>query len=102
MLGVYPVQVDLHPEVSINVTANVARTQEEADIQAKTGRAVLGEDEQDAIDLQEAANAEAIFDEGVAPELSEDSEETVEDASESADVELEVASEETDEENKDA
>ena len=102
LLGVYPVQVDLHPEVSIDVTANVARTQEEADIQAKTGRAVLGEDEQDAIDLQEAANAEAIFDEGVAPELSEGSEESVEDASESAGVKLEVASEEIDEEKKDA
>jgi large subunit ribosomal protein L9 len=102
LLGVYTVQVDLHPEVSIDVTANVARTQEEADIQAKTGRAVLGEDEQDAIDLQEAANAEAVFEEGVAPELSDDAEESVEDSGDSAGLETEVASDETDEENKDA
>lgn len=71
-LGVYTVQVDLHPEVSIDVTTNVARTQEEADIQAKTGHAVLGEDEQDALDLQKAANAEAVFEEGITPDLNEE------------------------------
>ena len=36
-LGMYEVRVALHPEVSITVTANVARTPEEAEIQATGG-----------------------------------------------------------------
>jgi len=40
-LGLYPVRVLLHPEVAVTVTANVARSEEEAKVQAKTGKAVL-------------------------------------------------------------
>ena len=40
-LGLYPVRVLLHPEVAVTVTANVARSEEEATVQAKTGKAVL-------------------------------------------------------------
>lgn len=36
-LGMHEVRVALHPEVSISVTANVARTPEEAEIQAQGG-----------------------------------------------------------------
>ena len=36
-LGIHEMRVALHPEVSINVTANVARTPEEAAIQAEGG-----------------------------------------------------------------
>lgn len=36
-LGMHEVRVALHPEVSITVTANVARTPEEAEIQAQGG-----------------------------------------------------------------
>jgi large subunit ribosomal protein L9 len=36
-LGMHEVRVALHPEVSITVTANVARTPEEAEIQAEGG-----------------------------------------------------------------
>jgi large subunit ribosomal protein L9 len=100
LLGVYTVQVDLHPEVSIHVTANIARTQEEAEIQAKTGHAVLGEDEQEAIDIQEAANAEAVFEEGITPELREDAKESIEGSGDTADVKTEVSSEESNEGNK--
>ncbi|MCP5368137.1 MAG: 50S ribosomal protein L9 [Hyphomicrobiales bacterium] len=46
-LGVFPVRVILHPEVSASVAVNVARSPEEAEIQAKTGRAVLGLDEEE-------------------------------------------------------
>ncbi len=41
IIGIYPVTVSLHPEVSVTVTANVARSDEEAKIQAtavKNGR----------------------------------------------------------------
>ncbi len=46
-LGVYGVRVDLHPEVSMMVTVNVARSEEEAAIQARTGRAVVRLEEEE-------------------------------------------------------
>lgn len=39
-LGLFPVKVKLHPEVLIKVTVNVARSQEEAVVQAEKGAAV--------------------------------------------------------------
>lgn len=36
LLGIHRVQIALHPEVSVEVTINVARTPEEAELQAKT------------------------------------------------------------------
>lgn len=41
ILGLFPVKVKLHPEVTIKVTVNVARSQAEAVIQAEKGAAVL-------------------------------------------------------------
>lgn len=52
-LGLHKIRVRLHPEVSVNVTANVARTPEEAEIQAKTGQMVT-------LDSQRAAEDKAI------------------------------------------
>ena len=40
-LGVYFVGITLHPEVIIEIKLNVARTKEEAEIQEKTGEAVI-------------------------------------------------------------
>jgi len=40
-LGLFPVKVKLHPEVMIKVTVNVARSQEEAVVQAEKGAAVI-------------------------------------------------------------
>ncbi len=54
-LGLHPVQIRLHPEVSATITANVARSEAEAETQAGTGR-VVSEDEQRAV--EEAAQAE--------------------------------------------
>ncbi|MEK9661302.1 MAG: 50S ribosomal protein L9, partial [Alphaproteobacteria bacterium] len=39
-LGLHAVRVNLHPEVSVTVTANVARTEDEAAIQLERGYAV--------------------------------------------------------------
>lgn len=39
-LGLHNVKVGLHPEVIVAVVVNVARTQEQADVQARTGTAV--------------------------------------------------------------
>ena len=47
-IGLFPVDVMLHPEVTVSVTINIARTPEEAEIQAKTGKALIAEDETEA------------------------------------------------------
>ena len=45
-LGFHAVEVALHPEVVVKVFVNVARTLDEAAIQAESGRAVVGPGEQ--------------------------------------------------------
>ncbi len=52
-IGLFPVPVRLHPEVSVDVTVNVARTADEAETQAKTGKALIAD-----LDQQEEAPAE--------------------------------------------
>ncbi len=42
-IGLFQVEVILHPEVKVKVTVNVARTPDEAEIQAKTGKAVIAD-----------------------------------------------------------
>ncbi len=54
-LGLHKVRVQLHPEVVVNVTANVARSEEEAKAQLESGRVVTAEDMRQA---EEAAEAE--------------------------------------------
>lgn len=69
-IGLHPITVVLHPEVRVKVTVNVARTEDEADRQAR-GENVLAERTQDEEASAEAsANAEALFDNGAAPEES--------------------------------
>lgn len=60
-LGLFDVRVDLHPEVSVVVRANVARTPDEAEIQAKTGAALVGQDH-DVLE-EDAPTAEDVFEE---------------------------------------
>ncbi|NQU61417.1 MAG: 50S ribosomal protein L9 [Rhodospirillales bacterium] len=102
-LGLYDVKVTLHPEVTVEVTANVARSIEEAKIQTKTGHAVVSTDEQEtaskkaeiakaeeaaeeAADEAVAEQAEDIFEEGAAPEINPEPEvpEETEEAAEKA------------------
>jgi large subunit ribosomal protein L9 len=45
-VGLHPVRVALHPEVIVSITANVAKSEDEAKIQQETGRAVTGEVEE--------------------------------------------------------
>jgi large subunit ribosomal protein L9 len=54
-LGLHKVRVQLHPEVAVTVTANVARSEEEAKVQIESGRMVSTEDMRQA---EEAAEAE--------------------------------------------
>lgn len=69
-LGLFEVSVSLHPEVSVTVTANVARSEDEAQIQAETGKAVTGGD--DEADAEAAAELDAIFEEGAAEAAAEE------------------------------
>jgi large subunit ribosomal protein L9 len=69
-VGVHEVRIDLHPEVSVAVTVNVARSEDEASIQAKTGKAVVSRDEEERRQAEEAQEAQAqadeVFEEGAA------------------------------------
>ena len=57
-LGIFEVRVAIHPEVIVTVRANVARSDEEAEIQAKGG-SILPAHEQEALDEQADAQADA-------------------------------------------
>jgi large subunit ribosomal protein L9 len=70
-LGLTPAKVQLHPEVVSTVTLNIARSQDEADKQAR------GEDvavvKEEALEL-ETFNPDAVFEEGRPSEASEEAE----------------------------
>lgn len=65
-VGLHPVRVSLHPEVTVTVTANVARSVEEAEMQARGERPSRAgeepEEEEEAL-----AAAEEMFEEEAAP-----------------------------------
>ena len=61
-LGLFPVKIKLHPEVSVKITVNIARSQEEAKVQAEKGAAVI------KAAAQAEADAAALGDLAPAPE----------------------------------
>ncbi|HBR69427.1 MAG TPA: 50S ribosomal protein L9 [Rhodospirillaceae bacterium] len=69
-IGLFPVDIALHPEVKVSVTINVARTTEEAEIQAKTGKALIADSKaakdegEQAQETQEEAALEGVLEEG--------------------------------------
>ena len=69
-IGLHEVNVVLHPEVRVKVTVNVARTEDEAERQAR-GEDVLaeGDDEETA---EAAPSADALFEEGAAPKPADE------------------------------
>lgn len=65
-LGLEPVRIQLHPEVAVNVTVNIARSEDEAETQARLGRAldrgILDEEERmedEAPEVEELLEPEA-------------------------------------------
>jgi len=78
-IGLHEVQIDLHPEVSVSITLNVARSDDEAERQAR------GEDltRRDAFDEPEAEEAAAAPDLAEVFENPEDAEHAAEVAGES-------------------
>lgn len=74
-LGLFPIRVNLHSEVDIMVTVNIARSLEEAETQAKLGRAVISseqDEEEDEAPAPQAAAVEAA--EAPAEEAAEEAE----------------------------
>ena len=93
-IGMYPVLVALHSEVSVSVTVNVARSEEEAEIQDRTGEAIITTDQEvdaveelvevldadeanppsetEAEDQAKAADAAAAAEEAAAEEISDE------------------------------
>ena len=70
-VGLHRLRVRLHPEVAVTVTANVARSAEEAELQARGQRpATAGEEDDDAEAAAREAmlEAEAVFEPGAEPE----------------------------------
>ncbi|HWE22100.1 MAG TPA: 50S ribosomal protein L9 [Hyphomicrobiaceae bacterium] len=63
-LGIHATRIALHPEVIINVSVNVARTEDEAERQARGEDVTVIKDE--ALEL-ETFNPEAVFDDEAAP-----------------------------------
>lgn len=64
-LGIHSVAVALHPEVTEMVTVNVARSLDEAEIQARSGRAVLGLDAEEEAEAAYEDDAAETFDAGL-------------------------------------
>ena len=71
LVGMHPVRVDLHPEVSVEVIANVARSQDEAEMQARGERINRDGDVVDIEDDAVEVEVEAVFEEGAAPDAED-------------------------------
>ena len=95
-LGLHEVQINLHPEVAVNVVANVARSEDEAKTQAETGRAVISSDEEEEVEaapaveevFEKVEDAESAAEE-IAEELADEEAPTEEAPAEDAEAESE-------------
>ena len=72
-LGLFDIKVSLHPEVSVTVKANVARSADEAVIQRERGGALVRNDDGELVTAEELNNSEvAAVEEGDLAALSDD------------------------------
>jgi len=76
VLGLEPLRVQLHPEVSVEITVNIARSMDEAETQAKLGRALDREAMEEQREMEDAPEAEALL------ERAEDAADLADEASE--------------------
>lgn len=72
-LGVFAVRVMLHPEVDANINVNIARSEDEAERQAR-GENVLARAEEKVAEEETAETAPEFFDEGAQAAVEETSE----------------------------
>ena len=59
-LGLHTVKIRLHPEVTVSITANIARSDAEAEVQARSGHVVSAEEREAALEAAAAAKAAAL------------------------------------------
>lgn len=78
-LGLHEIRLALHPEVSVGVTVNVARSEDEAAAQAR-GENVLARDDGFEFDDEDDEDLDALL--GDAPDLDDDAPSSDEDARE--------------------
>lgn len=71
MIGLFPVEVALHPEVKVCVTVNIARTPDEAALQLKNGKALIAADFQDENASDETSFSKEEADEKLKEALEE-------------------------------
>ena len=64
-LGIYDIEIKLHPEVGKNIKLNIARTEEEALIQEKTGNAVVESVEENNSESIDPENINEIINENL-------------------------------------
>ena len=70
-LGLTDTRIRLHPEVTVSVTVNIARSLAEAETQLKTGEVVTGEANDEAITDEQTASPSEQSDETVAVNVSD-------------------------------
>ena len=62
-LGLFPIKIALHPEVTVEITINIARSEDEAKIQEERGEALIVKDERmeraEMMAAQAASDADA-------------------------------------------
>jgi len=61
-VGLHKVSIALHPEISVMVTANVARSEEEAEIQEQTGEAVISTEEENTFVVEKPLTESVVED----------------------------------------
>lgn len=78
MIGLFPVDVVLHPEIKVEVVVNIARSSEEAKIQAETGRALVADanEEEEVQQQTEEALEDVLEDSAIEAEKVKAEEET--------------------------
>ena len=87
-LGLFPIRINLHSEVAVTVTVNIARSLEEAETQAKLGHAIIASDNDfdDAPEAEAPAEAQAVASEEVPAEDASSAEAEAEEAASDADA----------------
>ena len=71
LIGLFPVSIALHPEVKVEIIINIARSAEEAKIQAKTGKALIAEEEVEAEEETQETSETAPAEEALKDVLEE-------------------------------
>jgi large subunit ribosomal protein L9 len=69
-IGLFTIPVVLHPEVKVNITVNVARSEDEAERQARGEDVLVSKTDQE----EALAAAEAVFEEGAGPKAEAEEE----------------------------